>query len=434
MEDNTVDPMTMTALAIGASGVAQLFTGLLARNASSERLKEVKKLYESLIPPNYDLSITDPPELHMQRLQMPEFTQSEEGIKWASQALDPKKLKLIEKFVPQVAERIIEADPTLIEKTEDMKLGSEAEKKALRRFMEVGEGEFDPVYQQRVKEARDRAQAEAQSRNAAIQQDFERRGIGGSGLELAAKIGSSADSMNRMAQMGLDAEAQAYQNQLQALSQGANLGGRIQDREISKQARNAAIINAFNERMSRRHQDWEQMRSNALNQADLRNIAEAQRIADFNTRTQNQYDRDRQARMDNMALRNYQARMDERNRQDALNKWRYAQEGKERAYQDNAAILGAKWRQDQKRYGNQMRSQAYQDQLGRLAGMSGIGRAQSQQALMAGRDQNQAIQGMMNMGMLYQQHQDKLKSGYYNNPNTNYLMTQNYKKSDGGIV
>ena len=432
MEDNTVDPMTM-ALAIGASGVAQFFNGLLARNASSERLKEVKKLYESLIPPNYDLSITDPPELHMQRLQMPEFTQSEEGIKWASQALDPKKLKLIEKFVPQVAERIIEADPTLIEKTEDMKLGSEAEKKALRRFMEVGEGEFDPVYQQRVKEARDRAQAEAQSRNAAIQQDFERRGIGGSGLELAAKIGSSADSMNRMAQMGLDAEAQAYQNQLQALSQGANLGGRIQDREISKQARNAAIINAFNERMSRRHQDWEQMRSNALNQADLRNIAEAQRIADFNTRTQNQYDRDRQARMDNMALRNYQARMDERNRQDALNKWRYAQEGKERAYQDNAAILGAKWRQDQKRYGNQMRSQAYQDQLGRLAGMSGIGRAQSQQALMAGRDQNQAIQGMMNMGMLYQQHQDKLKSGYYNNPNTNYLMTQNYKKSDGGI-
>ena len=433
MEDNTMEPMTM-ALAIGASGIAQFFNGLLARNASSERLKEVKKLYESLIPPNYDLSITDPPELHLQRLQMPEFTQSEEGIKWASQALDPKKLKLIEKFVPQVAERIIEADPTLIEKTEDMKLGSEAEKKALRRFMEVGEGEFDPVYQQRVKDARDRAQAEAQSRNAAIQQDFQRRGIGGSGLELAAKIGSSADSMNRMAQMGLGAEAQAYQNQLQALSQGANLGGRIQDREISTQARNAAIINAFNERMSRRHQDWEQMRSNALNQADLRNIAEAQRIADFNSRTQNQYDRDRQSRMDNMALRNYQARMDERNRQDALNKWRYAQEGKERAYQDNAAILGSKWRQDQKRYGNQMRSQAYQDQLGRLAGMSGIGRAQSQQALMAGRDQNQAIQGMMNMGMLYQQHQDKLNAGYYNNPNTNYLMTQNYKKSDGGIV
>ena len=432
MEDNTMEPMTM-ALAIGASGIAQFFSGLLARNASSERLKEVKKLYESLIPPNYDLSITDPPELHMQRLQMPEFTQSEEGIKWASQALDPKKLKLIEKFVPQVAERIIEADPTLIEKTEDMKLGSEAEKKALRRFMEVGEGEFDPVYQQRVKDARDRAQAEAQSRNAAIQQDFERRGIGGSGLELAAKIGSSADSMNRMAQMGLGAEAQAYQNQLQALSQGANLGGRIQDREISTQARNAAIINAFNERMSRRHQDWEQMRSNALNQADLRNISEAQRIADFNSRTQNQYDRDRQSRMDNMALRNYQARMDERNRQDALNKWRYAQEGKERAYQDNAAILGSKWRQDQKRYGNQMRSQAYQDQLGRLAGMSGVGRAQSQQALMAGRDQNQAIQGMMNMGMLYQQHQDKLNAGYYNNPNTNYFMTQNYKKSDGGI-
>lgn len=407
-----------TGIAIVVSGLLQAYNAHRARGAAKEQLDEIKKAYQEVVPPDYDLSIDAPPEMHNERLQMPQFSGPQAGPEWDLKKLEPRQLKLVEKFTPQIAKLIYQEEPTLIEKSETMKTGSAAEKKALRRFMDIGEGEFDPVYQQRVKEARDRTQSEAQARGAAIQQDFARRGIAGSGLELAAKMGTSAQAMDRQAQMGMQAEAQAYQNQLRSLSQGADLGGRMQDRDISLQGRNAQIINDFNQRMSKRHQDWEQMRAQQLNAADLRNIQEAQRIAESNTLTQNKYDRAHQGRMDNIAMRNYQARIDEANRQDAINKWRYGAEGRERSYQDNKNILAAKWRQDQKRYGNQMRGQAYQDQLRRISGTSGAAAQIGQGALQSGRDQNAAIQGMMNMGMLYSMQDDYNKKRLAQNKDT----------------
>jgi hypothetical protein len=401
--------MAFGVIAAGAmvvGGLVQAYNSEKARGASKERLREIEALYESITPPDYDLSITDPPRMHQETLQMPQFGSMEAAPKWDMKKLEPRELKLMEKFTPQIAPMVYEENPTLIKKSEDMKMGAAAEKKALRRFMDVGEGDFDPIYQQRVKEARDRAQAEAQSRSDSITQDFARRGIGGSGMELAAKMGGASQAMDRNAQMGMQAEAQAYQNQMQALAQGAQLGGQIQDRDISLQGRNASIINDFNQRMSKRHQQWNQMRADQLNAADLRNIQEAQRISDQNTMTQNQYDQRHQSRMDDIALKNYQAKVDEMNRQDALSKWRYNAEGQERAYRDQANIMSAKWRQDEKRYGNDMQTQIYNNQLAKAAGKAGISGQMSQMDMQGARDRNSAIQGLANMGMMYAMNQD----------------------------
>jgi hypothetical protein len=176
--------------------------------------------------------------------------------------------------------------------------------------------------------------------------------------------------------------------------------------DISLQGRNASIINDFNQRMSKRHQQWNQMRADQLNAADLRNIQEAQRISDQNTMTQNQYDQRHQSRMDDIALKNYQAKVDEMNRQDALSKWRYNAEGQERAYRDQANIMSAKWRQDEKRYGNDMQTQIYNNQLAKAAGKAGISGQMSQMDMQGARDRNSAIQGLANMGMMYAMNQD----------------------------
>jgi hypothetical protein len=401
--------MAIGMIAAGAmvvGGLVQLYNSEKARGASRDRLREIEKLYASITPPDYDLSISDPPNLHQERLQMPQFGSAEAQPKWDLKKLEPRELQLIEKFTPQIAPMVYEQNPTLIKKTENMKMGADAEKKALRRFMDIGEGDFDPVYQQRVKEARDRAQSEAQSRGASITQDFARRGIGGSGMELAAKMGASSQAMDRNAQMGMQAESQAYQNQLQALAQGASLGGQIQDRDIGLQSKNASIINDFNQRMSRRHQQWNQMRADQLNAADLRNIQEAQRIADQNTMSRNQYDQRHQSRMDDIAMKNYQTKIDEMNRQDALKKWQYGAEGQERAYQDQASILKSKWMQDEKRYGNTMKNQIYNDQLARAAGRAGTSAQMSNLQMQGTRDRNSAIQGLANMGMSYAMNQE----------------------------
>ena len=398
-----MEPFSLgTFAAIAAvNGLVQFISGNEARNASNHQLKRMEALFNKIKPPDYDLTIYDPPELHTRMLKMPEFSGAQAGPKWDLTELEPEDLSLIEKFVPKIAPLIAEAAPQTIEKTEDSKEGAEAEKKALRRFMEVGEGDFDPAYQQRVKEARDMAQAEAQSRNAAIQQDFERRGIGGSGLELASKIGSSAQSMNRLANMGMQAEAQAYQNQLNALAQGANLGAKIQDRETNIQSRNAAIINDFNQRMSKRQQDWEQARVSALNAADMRNINQAQRIADANIIQRNMAKNAERKRNDEIALNKYKHRMNEAARHNALQKWKYGAEGAEIQRANQAKLLKAQWLRDNTALKNKYKNQAYQDQLSKAAGLGGVYQKRANAEILGGRDRNSAIQGMGNMAMLY---------------------------------
>lgn len=394
--------MAATAIAVmvvatAVSTLAQYYNSSKARGARKEELNEIKKLFTELTPPDYDLDITDPPYLHTEKLQMPEFSTPDGKPKWDLSKLEPNSISLMEKYIPEIAPRIIESNPTLIEKSQDMKLGADAQKTAMRRFMNIGEGGFDPAYQQRVQNAKRQAQGEAQSRSDSIMQDFQRRGMGGSGMELAAKMGGASQSMDRNAQMGMQAEADAYRNQLNSLSRGSDIGGQIQDRDIGVQSKNAQIINSFNQRMSKRHQDWANMRANAMNQADLRNIQEAQRISEHNANTQNQYDQGHQTRMDGIAMKNYQAKIDELNRQDSLKKWKYGQEGTERANLNNANILRSKWKQGEKRYGNEMKGKAYDDELRRRGGIAGSQSKIADAGMSDARDQNAAIQGMSNM-------------------------------------
>jgi hypothetical protein len=401
----------MVAMAAGAQvvgGLVQAYNSEKARGANKKRLKDIEKMYQDIIPPDYDLTIMDPPELHGKRLDMPQFSGPEAGPRYNLDKLKPNQLKMVDKFYPQIAELVYEAEPTLIEKSPTMKMGLEAQKSALRKFMDIGEGGFDPVLQQKLQTAKDRAQAEAQSRSESIMQDFERRGLGGSGMELAAKIGAASQAMDRNAQMGLAAEAEAYQNQLRALSQGASLGGDIAAQDMRLQGTNADIINAFNQRMSKRHQDWQQARTDALNAADLRNIEEAQRIADYNTQTRNRYDQRHQDRMDDITARQYAARIAERNREDDLKWKKYAAEGEERKYADAANILRAKWRQGERDNRNRTLGRQYDDRIRRAGGISGASQAVGAANIGSAQDTNAAIQGLANIGSAWAMNQQGL--------------------------
>ena len=411
--------MAVAAGAMVVGGLIQAYNAEQARGAEKKRLEEIKRLYEKLKPPNYDYSIEDPPELHAKALQQPQFSSAQAAPQWNLDKLDPEDLKVVQKFTPQVAPLIMEEQPQLIEKTPEMKEGLDAQKSALRKFMSIGEGDgYDPEHAQRVQEARRRAQSEAQSRGASIMQDFERRGLGGSGMELAAKMGASSQAMDRNAQLGLAAETDAYRNQLNALAQGANIGGQVYSQEQGTQARNADIINAFNQRMSKRHQDWEQMRADTLNAADLRNIQEAQRIADHNTMGRNDAARQHQQRMDDLTKFNYAAQQQERNRQDDLSKWKYNAAGQERAYGDAREILQKKWRQDNVDRMNNFKDKNFANANAIISGKAGMAQALNQSDIGRAQDRNAAIQGLSNLGMMYgmqksnQAHQDDMWSKY----------------------
>ena len=374
-----MDPLTIMVIGTAVSAAAQYYNSEKARGASQDELNKIKKMFDGIVPPNYDLSIEDPPELHEQRLAEPQFADAMAAPDWNLDKLDPEDLKLVEKFSPEIAPLIKEAAPQTITKSEDMREGSEAQKTALRKFMDVGEGGFDPEYQQKIQVAKDRAQGEAQSRGASITQDFERRGMGGSGMELAAKIGASSQAMDRNASMGMQAEAEAYRNQLAALSQGAQLGGDIY----------------------RRFQDWEVMKANAINQADLRNIQEAQRISDTNINQGNDAARDDRSRLDNITKFNYGAAVDERGRQDDLSRGKYDRDASNRSYMDAREILQSKWKQDNVDRGNDLLDKRFQNQNSLARGQAGLADANIKQIRGTAQDQNSMIQGMTNAGIAY---------------------------------
>jgi hypothetical protein len=391
-----MDPLTIAAAGSVIGGLVQAYNAAKARDANKAELDKIEQKFNELVPPEYDMSITDPPEQITQRIKSPEFANANFDLK----SFTPEDYKLVGKYAPEVAQLVKEAAPTLINKTGDMKTGRDAQLKALQRFSQIGAGEFDPEYQEAVTKSRLNAQAEAQSRQNSILQDFARRGQANSGLSLAAQIGGASNAMNTNAMQGLEAASQAYQNRLNALSQGAQLGSQISNEDRSLQAQNADIINAFNQRMAAGQNQYEQNRANMLNQAQLQNLQAAQGIANQNTEARNQAALADRNRLDELAK--YTT-----NRNDDLSKYNYNTQVQERDTQNQLAAQRAAWMAQQKAAQNQLKSQSYDDIYRKTSGAAGMAQQRGQNAMQGAADMNSAISGLTGLGMTYAMAQDK---------------------------
>ena len=253
-----MEPIT-GALVIGG---AQLVAGLMglwqaekARGAEESRLREIEELFNTIKPPEYKFKIQDPPEL-------------------VNNLVDDKRFNaaLNARYTPQVAQLIEEKAPELLKETPESKVGLDAQKRALEEYQRISEGQEDPRFKLLVDRAKKSAQGQAQSRQDSLMQSMARRGLGGSGIDLAAQIGSSAESMDRLADVEQQAASDAYRNRLDALSQGATLGRNMRTDEMSMQEKNLNLINDFNKRNSLNRQTWENQRANTANEGQAKNI------------------------------------------------------------------------------------------------------------------------------------------------------------------
>jgi hypothetical protein len=398
-----MDPITIAAAGMAVSGLVQLYNSEKARGAEQKRLNEIESLYNDLVPPDYDLSVQDPPELHTERLAQPEFSSAIAAPKWNLAKLSPEQFKQVGKLVPEAAPYIAEAAPQLVEKTKDMKTGRDAQLNALKRFMEVGAGDFDPEYQEAVTKASRQAQAEAQSRQQSILQDFARRGQSGSGLSLAAQMGGASQAMDREAMANMSAASDAYRNRLTALSQGASLGGQIQSDDTNLQARNSDIINSFNQRMAAGRQNWENSRAASLNNAQQYNLGIAQGLDNANVEARNLAARDQQSRQDDYTKYNTSLAQNQQARQDSNSKWGYEAARQERGDQNAMIQSQATWQAGERDRLNKIRSQMYQDQVDKAGMKAGVSNQRGALDISAAQDRNAAIQGLANAGATYAQ-------------------------------
>lgn len=124
--------------------------------------------------------------------------------------------------------------------------------------------------------------------NDAILQNAAARGVGGSGASLAAQLQAAQSGANTASENAMDAQAQASQRALQAISQQSSAAGSLHNQDYT-QALNAAnakdAINQFNARNANAAMS---ANTAAKNQAQAYNVQEAQKIADQNTTLSNQ--------------------------------------------------------------------------------------------------------------------------------------------------
>ena len=266
------------AISAGVSALAQAYQQHKAQQGSKAELREIKKAFDALVPPEYDINIDDPPEL---------IAQTAKSVNYDFSKMTPEQYKVVGKYAPETVPYIEEQNPELIRDSAIGKEGLSAQQNALQKLREVSEGGIDPQFAQRMKEAADRSQMEAQSRQESILQDYGRKGLLGSGTGLAAQLSGAEGAMQRGSQQSSDAATQAYLNQLGALRQSGELGGQMRGQELDLAARNASIANNFNERTTAAYQNYLQNIANQRNDAALKNLATQQGIENLNVGERN---------------------------------------------------------------------------------------------------------------------------------------------------
>lgn len=342
--------------AIGAaSGLIQLYNSERERGATKERLKQIEKMFNEIVPPQYDIKVWNDPKL-VQTIPPAAFDMSR---------ITPESYASVGQFVPEVAQFVQEQRPEIVQASGAAQEGRAAQLDALRRYRDIAAGQADPMFMQKMQEASDRARIEAQGRQAAILQDAQRRGGLDSGVQLAAQMQGASDSMTRGALASQAAAAEAYRNQLMALDRSADLGGNIRSSEMGEAARNVGIINDFNQRTSRNYQDYLNQRAASQNQAQRYNLDRDQAIADANVTGRNR------AQIENI------------NRYNDLVGQRYNMERQQR--EDRLAI---------QRYKEGLIQQNYANQRQNVADKYGVQGDIINYMNQATRDRNQAIQGL----------------------------------------
>lgn len=161
-----------------------------------------------------------------------------------------------------------------------------AQMQALDSLQKLGKGGLRPEDIAALNKIRNDTAQESNSRQQAILQHMQERGVGGSGAELAAQMGASQAAANRQSTEGLDVGALASQRALQALSQAGTLGGQIRTQEFGEKsdiAKAQDMVNYYNFINS---QNVAGTNTGITNTAAQYNLNNAQDISNKNTAAQ----------------------------------------------------------------------------------------------------------------------------------------------------
>ncbi len=352
------------------SSVAQYYQSEKARKASEAKLREIQALFEAIKPPEYDVSVLDPPEYITTAIPEPAFDLSD---------ITPQMYAIAAKYTPEVAAFIAEKNPDTVLRTAQGEAGRQAQISALQQIKqrtgELADAEAESASAQAMRDA----QIASQSRSQAILQDANRRGELGSGAMLAAQLQSASDATERSANISNEAYLEALRNKMGALRDSGEMGRQLATDDFNQQRVNTDIINSFNQRAAANANAYLQKAADTRNQGQLWNAENAQDISNKNISSQNQ------------------AAVMNRQRQDAMLEYLDKRKLGERDFQNSIQQQQYNARAAEKQRQANLKTQIFQNEMERARGMAGIGGQQVSNIMQSAADRNQMYQGISDM-------------------------------------
>lgn len=150
------------------------------------------------------------------------------------------------------------------------------------------EGGLTAIDRSKLQEINNQINTQNRGRQLALQNEFQSRGIGGSGVELASRLTEGQNAANRASDQATDVAALAQQRALQAIIQSGELGGNIrkqQSDEDFQKARSQDAINSLNAQLASQANLANAQLGQRTNEANLNN---QQSVANANTAIKNQ--------------------------------------------------------------------------------------------------------------------------------------------------
>lgn len=256
--------MAMTAIAIGAIA-APVIGGIMGNIMGQKDKAKADQAIQRALAELNSINLPDTEKMKI-ALQSPEV----QGI--------------LQPFMQQ-AEQM--AGTAQEQTTTDPRL-RQAQMNALETMSKMGAEGLTAEDRMALNQSRRQTAGDAQSRQQSILQNMAQRGVGGSGMELAAKLASSQASADQAGQESDRTMAMAQRRMLDAVSGAGQLGGQVRGQEYGEQTDLARARDAIAQFNLQQRAGTQAANVGQLNEAQLRNLAEKQRVSDVGVATKNQ--------------------------------------------------------------------------------------------------------------------------------------------------
>lgn len=181
------------------------------------------------------------------------------------------------------AEAAIAAGPSAMEGiAADPRLAA-AQMAALNQLSQTGQMGMTPAEKAALDSSQRQASSLAQAKSQQILDNAARRGMGGSGSELAAQLQNAQSAADRASQNSNQISADAWNNALSAISQSGQLAGQIGNQQFQQKSDIAKAKDYINQFNTQNRQGVQQRNVANQNQANLYNTQNRQNVSNQNT-------------------------------------------------------------------------------------------------------------------------------------------------------